>query len=258
MRTSLWRTFKRLTCISQLCQVSSVAALALITLGLSAQVSPATSDLPANQQVIAFLTESIDWYHYCAIQRQMATEPVDLVFMEDSQPSAGEILQLSFDFARAYAKFSSTQANNRPETVSGTPELARFVGLQDKTKMEFRQANEEMEVVKSKLKNARGADRRKLEAVLDATQSRLDVLNAGLATIDQSVNFMRAFTSREAGDLSSTIDDLARTIPDVSSSKPAPSTQNLASLLSTKLGDSWRPRAQLRSVSPGKKAQHSR
>jgi hypothetical protein len=56
----------------------------------------------------------------------------------------------------------------------------------------------------TKLKTARGADRGRLEAALDATQSRLDVLNAGLATIGQSVDFMRAFTSRETGDLAFT------------------------------------------------------
>src|SRR5215469_2186413 len=106
MRTNLWQTFKRLTSISQFCHLSSLAGPAVIAVGLSAQVSPATSDLPSNQRVIAFLTESIDWYHHCAIEHQMATEPVDLVFLEDSRSNAGEILQLSFDFARADAQSS--------------------------------------------------------------------------------------------------------------------------------------------------------
>jgi Mechanosensitive ion channel len=213
--------------------------LEIFTLGLSAQVSPPASDFPSNQQVIAFLTESIDWYHHCAIERQIATEPVDLVFLEDNRPSAGEILQLSFDFARADAQSSTAPGDSPKQTANGAPELAQFVQLQDKTELQRRQASEQMEVIKNKLKTARNADRRKLEAALDATQSRLDVLNAGLATIGQSVNFMRAFTSRQTGDLASTIDDLSRTVPDVSSPKPvAPSTQNLASFLSAKLGDS--------------------
>jgi mechanosensitive ion channel-like protein len=239
MQTRIWPTSERLPSTSQFCQLSSLAALALITLGLSAQVSPANSDLPADQQVIAFLTESIDWYHHCAIERQIATEPVDLVFLEDSRPSAGEILQLSFDFARADAQSSSAQADSPKETASGAPELARLVQLQDKTELQRRQASEEMEVIKNQLKTARNADRRKLEAALDATQSRLDVLNAGLATIGQSVDFMRTFTNRETGDLASTIDDLARTVPDVSGPKTvAPAAENLASFLSAKLGDS--------------------
>ena len=83
---------------------------AVITIGLSAEVSPAASDLPANQQVIAFLTESIDWYRHGAMERQIATEPADLVFLEDNRPVAAQIVQLSFDFARADASVAATVA----------------------------------------------------------------------------------------------------------------------------------------------------
>jgi hypothetical protein len=230
--SNLWRNLK-------LRKFFCLCVLAIDPVGLSAQVSPPASTLPSNQEVITFLTESIDWYHHCAIERQIATEPVDLVFLEDSRPSAGEILQLSFDFARADAQFSNSQADSPKEAANGPPELAQFVQLQGKTQLQWRQASEEMEVIKNKLKTARGAERHKLEAALDATQSRLDVLNAGLATIGQSVEFVRAFTTHETGDLTSTIDDLARTVPDVASPKAVPpQVQNLASSLSARLGDS--------------------
>jgi Mechanosensitive ion channel len=239
MRMSFESATKPLESHSKLRRLWLLAVMASTSMALSAQVSPAASDLLSNQQVIGFVTESIDWYHHCAIERQIATEPLDLVFLEDSRLSAGEILQLSFDFARADALFSTAKASSPKQTASGSPELSTLVQLQDKTDLQRRQATEEMEVIKKELETARPADRRKLEAALDATQSRLDVLNAGLATIGQSVEFMRAFTTRESGDLASTIDDLARTVPDVTSSKTAaPQPQNLASLLSAKLGDS--------------------
>ena len=44
-------------------------------------------------------TESIDSYHHCVIKRQIADSPLDLVFFEDDEQSAAQILQLSFDFA---------------------------------------------------------------------------------------------------------------------------------------------------------------
>lgn len=234
----LWPVSMRLSSILKPPRCFYLLLLPSITLALSAQGSPA-SNLPSKQQVISFLTQSIDWYHRCAMERQIATEPVDLVFLEDSRPSAGEILQLSFDFARADAQFSSAQADNPKASANGSPELQQFLKLQDKTESQRRQASNEMEQIKDKLQTARRADRPKLQAGLEATQSRLDVLNAGLATIAQSLEFVRAFTTRETGDLGSAIDDLARTVPDLGSARTvAPQSQNLGSLLSTRLGDS--------------------
>jgi ABC-type Fe3+-siderophore transport system permease subunit len=220
-----------------------LSVLAITTAGLAAQVSPAVSDLPSNRQVIAFLTESIDWYHHCVIERQIATDPVDLVFLEDNRPSAAQILQLSFDFARAGAQFSATTRADTQKgsnaVASGSPDLAQFEQFESNTESQSRQASEEIEAINQKIKTAHGAHRRELQAALDATQSRLDVLQAGLVTLRQLVEFMQAFTSRETGDLASTIDDLARTVPDVTSpTTVASQTQAPVPGFSAKSGDS--------------------
>jgi len=220
MRMRFWPLSKRLWNILKLWRFCYLPVLAMITVAVS-QVLPAGSDLPSNQQVIAFLTESIDWYRHCAIERQIATDPVDLVFLEDNRPGAAQILQLSLDFARADAHPSaSAQANSQKGSTAiatGSPDLAQFVQLEDKTELQRRQASAEIEVINNKLKTARGADRRELQAALEATQSRLDVLQAGLVTLRQSIEFVQAFTSHETGDLASSIEDLARTVPAVTS-----------------------------------------
>ncbi len=195
---------------------------AVIAVGLSAEVSPAASDLPSNQQVIAFLTESIDWYRHSAIERQIATEPVDLVFLEDNRPVASQIVQLSFEFARADASVAATSpaGDQRGSTAIATgssPDLAQFVQSENNAELGRRQATEEIEAIKKKLQTASADERRKLQAELDATQSRLDVLQAGSATLHQLVEWLRAFAGRETGDLASTIDALARTVPEVTS-----------------------------------------
>jgi hypothetical protein len=243
MRMRFWPVLKQPSNILKLRKFRYLPVLAIIAVGLSAQVSPAAFDLPSNQQVIAFLTESIEWYRHRAIERQIATEPVDLVFLEDNRPSGQQILQLSFDFARAGAQFSATP---RPDTqkrstaiATGSADLAQFVQLENNTELQSRQAGEEIEAINKEIKTAHSAHRRELQAALDATQSRLDVLQAGLATFRQLVEFMQAFTSRETGDLASTIDDLARTVPDVTSPTTVPSqTQVSAPALSAKSVDS--------------------
>lgn len=198
-----------------------VLLMLVLTAGISAQVSPSASDLPSNQQVLAFLTESIDWYRHRAIEGQLATHPVDLVFLKDNQLIAAQIVQLSFDFARADASLAASyQEGNQTSaaiTRGPSPELAHFDQLENNAALASRQASQEVETIKGKLVTAHGAERRRLQAALDVAQSRLDLLQAGLASLRDLVQFVQASEGRQAGDLASSIDDLARTVPDVAS-----------------------------------------
>jgi hypothetical protein len=216
----------------------SVALSLLVAVALSAEVSPAASDLPSNQQVLALLTETIDWYRYRTIERQIATEPGDLVFVEDNRPIAAQIVQLSFDCARALAAISPAGNQGSAAMASGSlPELAHFAQQENNAELASRQAIQEIEEIKKKLVAARGADRRKLRAALDTTQSRLDLLQAGLASLHEVVEFVRASVGRQTGDLQSSIDDLAKTVPDVTSPtavRPQMSNDDVASIGKTR------------------------
>jgi ABC-type Fe3+-siderophore transport system permease subunit len=208
--------------------------LAVLTVGLSAEVSPGASDLPSNQQVIAFLTESIDWYRHRAIERQIATEPVDLVFLEDNRPVAAQIVQLAFDFARADAAVAATlpagkQKGSSAIATGSSPDVAQFIQLENNAELWEQQASQEIDVIQTKLQTAHGAERHKLLAALDAAQSRRDVSQAGLNTLRQVIEFMETFAGHETRDLASSIDDLARTVPGVTGPKgPAQEIENSA------------------------------
>jgi hypothetical protein len=200
--------------------IPSLLLLTVFALSLFAGTTLVVSDLPSNQQILAFLTESIDWYRRRTVERQITTDPVDLVFLDDNRRLAGQIVQLSFDFARADASFvAASPADNQSESTAATngssPDLVQFVQMENKVELESQQAGQEIEAIKKKLPTARGDDRRKLQAALDATQSRLDVLQAGSATFRQLIEFGRMFGGRETGDLPSSVDNLARTVPDV-------------------------------------------
>jgi Mechanosensitive ion channel len=216
---ALWSKIK----LRQACYLLTAALLAV---GLSAEVSPGLSDLPSNQRVLAFLTQTIDWYRHAAIERQIATEPVDLVFLEDARPIAVQIVQLSFNFARADAAIVATsEARQTPSTANdngSSPDLAQFVVWQNNAELASRQASQQIEDIKKKLLSARGADRGELQATLDAAQSRISLLRAGSATLGQLVEFGRSFGVHGAGDLVSSTDDLARTVPEVSNPTVVP------------------------------------
>jgi Mechanosensitive ion channel len=202
----------------------------LVTGGLSADTPlPKTYDLPSKQQVITFLTESIDWYRYLSVEQQIATDPVDLLFLDDNQPIGAQIVRLSFDFARADASLVATSLAARsdqggaaiPDTSSS--ELAHFVDLEKKSEEASRQASQDVESLKRKLLTGRRADHQKLQAALDETQSRLELLQAGSKSLRDLVEFVRATGAGgpQTGNLAATIDDLARTVPEAT---------NLASL----------------------------
>jgi len=191
----------------------------VLTTGISAQVSPPACDVPSDQQVLAFLTESIDWYRHRAAEEQLATEPADLVFPEDNRAVAAQIVQLSFDFARADAslgaKFQAGSQIASAAIASGSAaKLAHFAELENRVDLASQQANQEVETIKKKLVTARGTERRTLQAALDVTQRRLDLLLAGLASLRELVDFVQVTAGRQT-DLTSSIEELARTVPEV-------------------------------------------
>ena len=199
--------------------VGYVLLVLVLTIDISAKVSSPAPDLPSDQQVLAFLTESIDWYRHRAAEEQLATEPADLVFLEDNRPVATQIVQLSFDFAKADASLAATfQAGNQTASAAGvsgsSAELAHFAELENKVDLASQQAHQEVETIKKKLATERGAERRILQAALDVTQRRLDLLEAELASLQELVDFVQVTAGRQS-DLTSSIGDLARSLPEV-------------------------------------------
>jgi hypothetical protein len=158
-----------------------------------------------------------------SIERQIATEPVDLLFLDDDQAIAAQVVQLAFDFARADASLAATSLAPRSEQggaaipLGSFSDFEHFVALEMKAEDASRQASEDIGSLKKQLLTARGEDHKKLEAALAETQSRLELLQAGSTSLQDLVEFIRATgaSGPQTEDLGWTIDDLARTIPEV-------------------------------------------
>ncbi len=190
---------------------------AALAVGISADAPQNSAyELPSNRQVVAFLLQSIDWYRHSYAERQIASDPADRLFLDDNQPIEAQIVQLSFEFAKADAALAATAtpSRNQSDTTPANPpssDLARFITLQDQTDEASQNTAQQIEKLKKDLAAARGADRSKLQAALEEAQSRLDLLRVTSKTVDDLVNFVQS-----AGDLGSTVDDLAKTVPEVS------------------------------------------
>jgi hypothetical protein len=150
-------------------------------------------------------------------------DPDDLVFLDDNQPIAVQIVRLSFELAKADSALATTAAflRNEPATSTHTnassSDLARFISLKNQTDTASQKATQDINALKKKIAGARGADRRKLQAALDEAISRLELLQAGSQTINSLVEFVQSAGAGNAQNeyLTSVINDLEQTLPGV-------------------------------------------
>jgi hypothetical protein len=71
--------------------------------GLSADTSQSSWKVPSDAQVIGYLLQSVNWYRHVYTERQVASDPGDLVSLNGNQAIEGQIVKLSFEFAKADA-----------------------------------------------------------------------------------------------------------------------------------------------------------
>src|SRR5947208_2705063 len=91
-------------------------------LQLPAQAPSTALATPNSQDVIAYLNQNIDWYRHLSIEEGIATDPSDILFVNDNRETASQIVRLSFDFARAAAQVATAQA---PSQTNPAPASSR-------------------------------------------------------------------------------------------------------------------------------------
>src|SRR5271167_2197509 len=89
---------------------ASVSAAA----GASATVLP-----PDAHTVIAYLSDVINWYGHLGVEAQLVRDPDETLFFADDRQTAGEVLRLAFEYARAQAAFIAKAAPSAAAAVSG-------------------------------------------------------------------------------------------------------------------------------------------
>jgi Mechanosensitive ion channel len=194
--------------------------------GLSADPLPSAYQFPSNSEVIGYLIQSVNWYRHVYAERQVANEPADLVFLDDNQAIERQIVKLSFEFAKAEATLETgtPSSHSRPTSSDPSPaDQAHFVELKNRNDQLSQQAIEEIKSLDKRVNKAKGANRRKLKAAEEDAQTRLQLLDAVAQGLNDLVEFVRSPGEGEAhsGQLNSTIDDLAQSVPEVTGPSPS-------------------------------------
>src|SRR5260370_14015715 len=145
----------------------AILATAMVS-GLSADIPQSSYRLPSDAQVIGYLLQSVNWYRHVYTERQVASDPGDLVFLNDNQAIESQIVKLSFEFAKADAALAKAASSAHDgATTSAAPssvDLAHFVELKTLKYHLGNQPPSPFLKLNEKIASARKPDRKKLKA----------------------------------------------------------------------------------------------
>jgi small-conductance mechanosensitive channel len=193
-------------------------ALGLVLLSLAVIPSPAAPSDGGNdaQTILSFLNQSVIWYHRLILQQALATEPADMVFLDDNRQLADQIVRLSFDFARARARAisSGTSETTQPPDSQPANRAQALSASVAKADQQVKELQGEIDGIRRKLETAAGRKRSSLQAALSETQSEQQLAEARRQVLQNMLSFVSGSAAMGGtGTLQSQIDELARTIP---------------------------------------------
>ncbi|HEY2031225.1 MAG TPA: mechanosensitive ion channel family protein [Myxococcales bacterium] len=187
-----------------------IAALILLAFAARADAPQAPSDA-----LLDDLNQTIQWYRRIAGEAALATEPSDVLYLNDNLSIARQVLGLEFDFARADAALLTAADQNDakggdPQKPASQQSLATAAAA-----AATRQQQEEAQVARlqKEAQDAPTAKARKLAAEqLDAERSDLSLMQARAQTLKSLADFVSQSGSN-AG-LLGQIDELERSVPE--------------------------------------------
>lgn len=196
-----------------------------------AQSDSAIPASPANgEEIIPFLNQTIVWYRQITLQQQLATEPSDVLFLNDNRQIADQVVQLSFAFARARVQSLNLESGGPTPGQANAPasQYQRLADAAAKADQQVKSTQQEIDGQRQQLANAVGRKRRVLEALVAETQSELDLFQARRDVLRSMLQFATgASSAASSGSLAAQIDELARTIP-IAATNPKPGTDTAA------------------------------
>ncbi len=223
----------------------SLAAASSVAASAAAQPSAAPSPAAAStatpldaHAVISYLSDVINWYGHLGVEAQLVREPDETLFFADDRQTAGEVLRLGFDYARAQAaylaKVNPVAAAGNSAEAAGTPsatELGNIIHTLTTLDAAANKLRARILDLQSQLAKAPAAKRAAITAAIEGAQNELDLNQARV----EALNALKQYESGSAPDqtnaLISQIDELDHSISD--SSKKGPPVLGDAALAAT-------------------------
>jgi hypothetical protein len=189
--------------------------------------------LPSEQKVLTFIADTIDWYRHLPTAQRIGAKPADLLFIEDNRSITTNIVRLSFEFGKAMAVISpspnSPEPGKTPDSSAAKTELQHLIVAKTKVDANTHDSVNQLKSLTQATLSADETDREKLDAQMAEIRSRIQLLEAMSANYQNLIGFVRtasAIPDRSAN-MAALVENLERTVPDVSAAGPASQTMNI-------------------------------
>lgn len=201
--------------------VTGILASAIPT---SDAIAAAADHLPPAQQVLRFIADTIDWYRHLPTAQQIGTEPADLLFLEDNRSITKDVVRLSFEFGKGVAAIDPPDAASALDPSAAKSELQDLVAAKAKVDANAQQAVNQLNSLTETTLSPRDGDGERLGARMAEIRKRVHLLSEMSANYQTLLGFIRNATvdPDRAADLAAVVENLERTVPDVSAAPPPP------------------------------------
>jgi len=192
-------------------------AATLVMVAVTFSSTGAKADASSRSDALAFLTKTVGWYHQLDSERQIATDPTEVVIVADNSQIAAEAVRLAFDYARAATgNTQSSQAQAKEgEGSSGPQQSQALIQLSTKLNSEVSQLQSTLDSLKKKQETASARQLTSVRSAIAETQSELDLVLARRDAVQSMAEFVTQMGPSGLG-VSGTraeIESLARTLP---------------------------------------------
>ncbi len=172
--------------------------------------------------VLAHLNQLISWYRHSTTGIQSVGLPSDAIYQDNTKTLGSQAIALAFQSAKAEAALIAAQQKNGAgsQPSAEAAQQQNLAQLQAKTSTQIDQLQSQIEDLNSQI--AKTPARRKVSLISqrDAVQSQLELQKALLDAVQKMAAFVET-NGEISGGLEGSINQLARSIPDVLVSKAA-------------------------------------
>jgi small-conductance mechanosensitive channel len=160
----------------------ALAALALVAVS-------ARGDLPPDRTIVAYLNKVMGWYRQQQTHVALATDPADLIAIEQERRIGREVIALAFEFARALVALQPPPPGPS-QAGAGVPTPQDLIVLSNDAETQVRRLHAEIANLKRRIGRVNPRTRRVLEQRLAEAQSELQLALAQQETLKTIVQFI--------------------------------------------------------------------